>query len=298
MATGFRQLDVTDWARSLGSVTQPQHAGGAYGLRVHGIEVPSNQLVDAPAAWQSVEVRVRLTTDPQPPAEYINGETACLGVRAGGSVVLDRGSGRATFTLAERPTASALVHPHLAAVAAVWAHWSGREGFHAGAFLAAGGVWGLLGDKGAGKSSTLAALARMEVPVLCDDVLVLEGSTALAGPRSIDLRADAAHSLGVGEPLGIVGDRERWRIPLAPIAPELPFRGWVTLRWAEEPRIRPLRGAERMRELLAHRALRVPPRTPAALFDLGDRPFFEFSRPRRWGSIDDALKLLLASLSG
>ena len=123
------------------------------------------------------------------------------------------------------------MHPHLAGAAAVLSHWCGRDSFHAGAFVVDGGVWGLLGDKGAGNSSTLVSLARAGVPIVSDDVLVLDKATAYAGPRSIDLRTDAAQTLRTGQPLGMIGDRARWRVPLGPVEPELPFRGWVTLRW-------------------------------------------------------------------
>jgi hypothetical protein len=211
---------------------------------------------------------------------------------------MDRDRGMATFTLAAEPMASALIHPHLAAVAAVWAHWAGHDGFHAGAFLTDGGVWGVLGEKGSGKSSILAALAKRGVPIVCDDVLVLADRTAFAGPRSIDLRADAAEQLGIGEPLGVIGERERWRVGLGPIEPELPFRGWIALGWSQQPMIRPLEGAGRLRQLLANRALLVPPRSPSSVFDLAELPFFEFSRPRRWDTMYGALGDLLGAISG
>lgn len=211
---------------------------------------------------------------------------------------MDRIRQRATFTLPASPTPSSLVHPHLAVVGAVCAHWSTREAFHAGAFVTDGGVWGVLGEKGAGKSSMLAALSRAGIAILADDLLVLDGQRAFAGPRSIDLRRDAASSLALGYPLGVVGDRERWRVALEPIRPELAFHGWVALRWSEEPAIRPLRGADRLRELLVHRALRIPPRTPAALIELASLPFVELSRPRRWSSIQQAADRLLDKVSG
>lgn len=273
-------------------------AVGAYGLRVHGIAAVPTELTDAPAHWPTVELRVRVMSTPTPPTEYIDREHARLQVRSGGYVSMDRTSCRAEFTFSARPTASALLHPHLAAVGAVWSHWSGREAFHAGAFLAHGGVWGLLGEKGAGKSSMLAALARAGAPIVCDDVLVLDGSTALAGPRSIDLRADAARQLRMGESLGMVGERERWRVPLEAIAPELPFRGWVALRWSEQPALQRLLGVGRLRELLEHRALRVPPRVPTASVELASLPFLELCRPRRWSAIDDAAEQVLSALSG
>jgi hypothetical protein len=271
---------------------------GAYGLRVRGIDLPSDQFVEAEGHWPTVEVHVQVLPVPPSPAEYIDGRAARLQVRPRGSVFMDRLAGHAAFTLPAEPTASALLHPHLAAVGAVWSYWSGRESFHAGSFLAGGAAWGVLGDKGSGKSSTLAALAAAGVPILCDDVLVLDGTTAFAGPRSIDLRADAARTLGIGEPLGVIGDRERWRVALEPIQPEIPFRGWVDLRWSEEPVVRSVQGAERLRRLLEHRALRIPPHDPAALFELAGLPFLEFGRPRRWSSITAALELLLESVSG
>lgn len=277
----------------------PHQVGrGAYGLRVYGIELPSKQLVDGTDQWPAVRLRVRVVPGPTSPPEYIAAGAACLQVRPCGSVLMDRADARATFTLAAKPTASALLHPHLAGVGAVWSYWLGRESFHAGAFVAGGAVWGVLGDKGSGKSSTLAALARAGVPILCDDVLVLDGVTAFAGPRSVDLRADAARTLGIGEPLGVIGDRERWRVALEPIQPELTFRGWVDLRWSDEPVVRSLQGAERLRRLLEHRALRIPSRDPAALFELAGLPFLELGRPRRWCSITPALELLLEAVSG
>ena len=218
---------------------------------------------------------------------------ALLRLRSGGSVEIDRLARRAVFRLPTRPDDRVLVHPHFAGVAAVAAHWLGRESFHAGAFVAGGGVWGLLGDRGAGKSSMLASLALAGVPVLCDDVLVLDGLTALAGPRSLDLRSDAAAHLGIGEPLGVIGQRERWRVPLQPIAPELPFRGWVVLGWDEQTVVRRARGSERLTSLLPHRAARLYPPQPQELIELSSLPFLQLLRPRRWDSADDALRLLL-----
>ena len=261
------------------------------------MQAPASQLVEAPPHWPSIELRVRVSAASPAPAEYLGADMASLNVRPRGCVVIDRLRQNAVFTLPTRPTATALVHPHFAAVAAVSSLWRGRDSFHAGAFVADGRVWGLLGEKGFGKSSTLAALARRGVPVLSDDVLVLDGDTAFAGPRSLDLRADAARRLGTGQPLGVVGERERWRMPLGTIESELPFLGWVRLRWSEVPRVRELRGSERLRELLVSRALHTPPPDMAALIDYAARPFFELSRPRDWSSMEDGLRRLLAAVT-
>src|ERR1019366_7601680 len=194
---------------------------------------------------------------------------------------IERGAGCATFMLGQRPSDGALVHPHLASVAVVAAHWLGRETFHAGAFLAGGGVWGVLGDKEAGKSSLLASLALAGVPVVSDDILVLDQMTALAGPRSIDLRAGAARHLAVGEAVGVMGTRERWRLVLGPIAAEAPMRGWVLLRWDTDTGVRALSGSERLIKLAAHRGGRLYPPEPGLLVALSALPVLELRRPHR-----------------
>lgn len=272
--------------------------GGAYGLRLGGVEAPPGQLIEAPPHWPPIELRLSVAPNAPEGREYVNGDSAKLAIRSGGTVVIQRTPERATFVMRTTPTPSALVHPHLASVAAVSSYWNGRESLHAGAFVADGGVWGLLGDKGAGKSSMLAMLAQRDTAVVCDDVLVLDKATAFAGPRSIDLRADAARALGLGSSLGVVGDRERWRVPLGPIEPELPFRGWVTLRWAQKETVRELRGSQRLHELLRHVALRVPRREPIALVELSSLPMLELSRPPAWCSTDDVLGRLLATICG
>ena len=270
---------------------------GAYGFRILGVPVANGQLVRAPAHWPTLELIVRVTSAPAPPADRVGTDTAVLRLRSGGSVEIDRLARRAIFRVPARPDDRALVHPHFAGVAAVAAHWLGRESFHAGAFVAAGGVWGLLGEKGAGKSSLLASLALAGVPVVSDDLLVLDGLTALAGPRSVDLRLDAAMRLTAGEPLGVIGERERWRLPLAPIAPELPLRGWVVLGWDERTMVTRPQGSERLSALLPHRGARLYPPKPEELIELSSLPLLELRRRRCWDSADDALRRLLEAVA-
>lgn len=142
---------------------------------------------------------------------------AQLRLRNGGEIAIDRRAGRVVFRVPHPVRADELVHPYLAPAAAVIARWLGRESIHAGAFAGRDTAWGLVGGRGAGKSSTLAWLARAGMEVLCDDMLVLEGRTPLAGPRSVDLREDAAARLGAGEEIGLTGARERWRLQLGPV---------------------------------------------------------------------------------
>ncbi len=285
--------DVAHYAVQTVNGRDVDDAGGAYGFRLRGVPSARALLVDAPLHWPRLDLDVRVAPDPDPPGDRVDEQAAVLRLRSGGSVRIDRRAGRATFVLRERPRDVALVHPHLASVAAVAARWLGRETFHAGAFLAGGGVWGVLGDKEAGKSSLLALLALAGVSIVSDDVLVLDGATALAGPRSIDLRSGAAAQLHAGEPLGVIGGRERWRVALDPVAAELPMRGWVLLGWDARTVARPVVGSSRLVTLGAHRGARLYPPDPGALVQLSALPFIELRRPRRWDSARDAVQRLL-----
>jgi hypothetical protein len=269
---------------------------GAYGFRLAGVAA-QELLVEAPPHWPSLELRVRISPDQGPAREYVDDAIAILRPRSGGWIELDRHAGRATFCLRQRPPDAALVHPHLASVAVVSAYWLDRESFHAGGFTFNGRVWGVLGGRNAGKSSFLAQLALSGIPILCDDVLILEGTTALAGPRSVDLRASAASHLGVGDPLGVVGTRERWRLNLPPVDAEVPLAGWVSLAWSEEPEVRRPRGGDRLRTLASHRGSTLYPSSPAALIDLSGLPFVQLRRPRSWNRSADSMQLLLEALA-
>jgi hypothetical protein len=278
-------------------IIEDKPPGGAYGFTVAGLSDARALLVDAPPHWPRVELSVQRPREPTAPPERVDDATAVVHLSSGGWVTIDRQRRAAVFSMPLTPSPAALVHPHLAAVGVVEAHWQRRESFHAGAFVENGGVWGLLGVKGAGKSSMLASLAESGVPVLCDDLLVLSGLTALAGPRSIDLREAAAQRLGAGVELGRIGERERWRVALEPVPAELPFRGWVELRWGKRVSVCAKRGSERLRALLPHRGLRVTPARPEQLIGLAAMPMLELHRPAAWGSHEQAINTLLRSVT-
>ncbi len=267
---------------------------GAYGFTLRGADAGARGLlVDAPAAWPALELGCRIDAAPPPEREHVSDARARLLLAGGGWVELERAGLRAQLVLPERPAPGALVHPHLAPVAAVASRWLGRESFHAGAVVLGDGAWGLLGDKEAGKSSTLAALALAGHPVLTDDLLVIDGRRAQAGPRAIDLRSDASRRLGAGEPLGRVGLRDRWRLRLEPVAAEVELRGWIVLAWGDEaPSLTAIRGAARLQTIVPHRAVRLLPADPAALVGLSSLPCLELRRPRDWSSLAGSVRLL------
>ena len=252
---------------------------GAYGFEITGVDGARSLVAGVPESWPRLAIEVMPET-PGPPSDGVGADRAELRLTGGGWVAVDRAPGRAVFHVPNSPGPEGLVHPYLAPVALISARWLGRESFHAGAFVAGGGVWAILGGKEAGKSTTLAWLAQSGRPVVCDDALILDGTTALAGPRSIDLREESARRLGIGEPLGRVGRRDRWRVPLAPVPPELPFRGWVSLEWGEEIAVEPLRGAARLPALAPHRGVFLEPPRPALLVEYAGLPHWRLRRPR------------------
>jgi len=189
---------------------------GAYGIRLEGLEAAAELLV--PVADDTPLYRVESAVGrPEPGPEHVDDDGAVLRLRSGGRVLIDRHAGRARFEVPHPVRPDELVHPYLAPAAAVIGRWLGRESVHAGAIAVDGRALGIVGVRGAGKSSTLAGWALDGGEVLCDDLLVLDGRTTFVGPRSIDLREDAAAQLGAGEAIGVTGARERWRLRLAPI---------------------------------------------------------------------------------
>ena len=268
---------------------------GAYGLRIEGARGAASLLVAVPAEWPEITLRTRIGTA-APGGEYVSETEARLRLRNGGEITIDRSEGEVVFTVPEPVSDQALVHPYLAPAAAVIARWLGREPFHAGAFCLPGGAWGVLGEREAGKSSLLAWLALQGRDVLCDDMLVIAGDTAFAGPRSVDLRRETALHLGAGEELGMVGARERWRVGLPPIDPEVPLAGWIFLEWGDEVSVSPVEPGERLARLLHHRGVRLPPASHEALLGLSALPAWELRRPQDWASLADAGEALLDAL--
>ena len=291
------------WARgtSYGSEDMsaaPPDARGAYGLRLAGVDEVADLLVPAEPAWPLIELSATVgEVSPEP--QWVSRDGARLRLRAGGQVEIDWVRGHARFTLPSAAGQADLLHPYLATVAAVAAHRAGNEGFHAGAVVAEGGAWVVIGDKGAGKSSLLAGLALAGHEVVADDVAILDGAgRVLAGPRFIDLRAGAAEELGAGESIGVVGTRERFRMRLADVPSGTPLRGFVRLDWADAAAVTRVPAARRLTELYANRIARLEPADPAPMLELSALPMLELQRPRDWKQSGANAQLLLDALAG
>jgi hypothetical protein len=253
-------------------------------------------LSPASASWPHLEVK-RKRGDGDADGEWLTETEARLKLQNGGQIELERERERVTFVLPRPVRTAELIHPLLAPVGAVMAYWLGRECFHAGAFVAGGKTWGVVGSRGSGKSTTMARLALAGIPVVGDDLLVVRDRTAFAGPRAVDLRRDAAARLGVGEELGVVGARERWRLALDGVRPETALAGWIFLAWGERVEMVGVPGSERVVRLHGGRGINLPPRDPEKLLDLATLPAWELRRPRGWRSLDDAVECLLQAVA-
>jgi len=252
-------------------------------------------LVRSGASWPALRVVVERGDPPAAPPS-LDDNAAVVRFTNGGALIVDRRAALATYTLPEGASAEELVHPYLAPAAAAMSRWHGREAFHAGAFVSGAGAWGLLAEREGGKSSTLARLAVEGTPILCDDVLVVDGPTAFAGPRAIDLREGAARELAAGRSLGVVGTRERWRMELDQVDAEVELRGWIFLTWDDRVALEPVPPGGRLRVLAGQRAVVLPPLDPTVLLRLAALPGYELRRPHRWSSIGMAVQLLLTEL--
>ena len=268
--------------------TRSQRPCGAYGLRLSGVDGIERYLVDAPDSWTPIEVILRAG-----PVETEDGwiapRRAEFVTLSGGLIHLDLDQAQAIVTAPVAPGAEEIVHPYLSSIGAMSAYLMGEECFHAGAVALDGGAWAIVGDREAGKSSTLASLAARGIPIVCDDMLVLRGRTALAGPRSIDLRRDAARALGLGDEIGVVGTRERWRLHVGPVEPELELCGWIFLEWGDELEMRPIPASERLERLLEARGALLPPTEPSALLEFAGLPGFALRRPHGLDSLQATL---------
>jgi hypothetical protein len=269
---------------------------GAYGFSLVGVEGVDDLLVTAPD-WPPLELVRRIgSSDAQ--MDSLGDEMARLRLVDGGEMVVEREPARAIYTTPLALSDQELVHPYLAPAAALAARWRGHESLHAGAFVLDGGAWMTMGEKGAGKSFTLASLTQRGVPVVADDVVVVAESRVFAGPRAIDLRAEGARALGMGERMPGTGGRERWRVPLEPTEPEFELRGWILLTWTSGAEaVVKVPPGDRLHVLARSRVVAVETHRPDLLLRLVGLPAFEYRRRAGATSPGDGIERLLEALS-
>lgn len=271
-------------------------SGSAYGLRVDGPLPPELLNADLPDDWPLVSVAIVPDEVERPDAIELDERRGRLPLLTGGVLEVTREPLAATFHGGRPFAPDELVHPGLAGVGAMAAVWLGRESIHAGAVLVGGRAWAVTAEKEAGKSTTMAALARRGLPIVTDDVLVLDGPDALAGPRSVDLREGAARWLGVDPVTSAARNGARARVQLGPVPPRVPLAGWVFLDWGDEIAVEPVRPTRRAALLLRQRTMQRELSRAGGLLDLAALPAVRLVRPRDLSRLDEALDRLLDRL--
>ena len=264
---------------------RPDRPVGAYGLTFAG--VPGRLLLPVPpsANWPHVSVATTFETAPMPRGG-VGPDKAFLPLVDGSWVALDRRNQLATV-MGGPSGFDELLHPFLATAAVVFSWWHGRSAFHGGAFARPGGpAWALLGQRGAGKSSTLAALAAAGAEIVADDLLVVEDGDVFAGPRLLDLRPDAAGELGA---LGASAVRAgaRHRLELGPVTSQLPLAGWIFLTWGSTVSLTRLTPGEWLERATSHMNT-VTTGSPSILA-LSGAEAWQLTRPHELASLEAAV---------
>jgi len=283
-------------------VAGPTIQGGrsVYGLRVSGLDDVAELGSPAGAAEDDlIPVQVRRSLGGHPALRGLDGDRGVRALPDGRHLLLDRAAGEATFYGPPIPT-DELPHPYLGPVAVTFNRWAGREVFHAGAFAAVGHAWLVLGPRTAGKSTLTAALAAARIPILADDLVVTDGTTVWAGPRSIDLREalptrvlacwPANRSAPALSPSRL-GTRLRMALPTT--VTRWPLGGWFFLHWNDHRAAEPVALPQLLGRLAANRCLPTLPSDPARMLSLASRPAWDLRRPREWAALPATVDLLL-----
>ncbi|MBW3574831.1 MAG: hypothetical protein KY450_08200 [Actinobacteria bacterium] len=271
---------------------------GAYGLTFTGAvaALARHVLVPAPKGWPEVELCWAPPLSDPPPASFFGVDEAVLALVSGGHAVLDRPRRIARFCKADPPDGHQVAHPCLSTASSYFARWDARLSFHASVVVLHGAAWGVLGSKEAGKSTTVAWLAQAGYDVLSDDLLVLDGPMALAGPRIIDLRLPSAERIG-REGLVVVRKGERHRLLLPGVAAEVPFGGFLVLTAGHEVSVERTPLADRLEILRHHLTLRQVGAPAVALLELVSLPMWRVQRSSDWEHLPMLLERLVATVS-
>jgi hypothetical protein len=269
----------------------------AYGYRITGIAARGMLALNGAQAWPVLSVSTAIESRDGARRVDLGPDRACIDVLAA-RLLLEREPIRLTALADTRLPDADLVHPCLWPAAAVFARWRGLETLHGGAFVDdRGGAWAVVGARGAGKSSLLAALAIAGHEVVADDLLVLDGADCFAGPRCVDLRPDAAAALGLGA-LPSVRSTRRRRLVLAPCNGSFTLRGCFYLDWGERLTMEPLTPAEHLGVLTTQRRIAGLGANIEQLIALSGLPAFRMRRPRATGSVGATRAALLEAIRG
>ncbi len=146
---------------------------------------------------------------------------------------------------------------------------------HAGAVAIQGRGWILVGESGAGKTSTVARLVRQGAVYLSDEIAVLDPANGTVAPFAIPMAIKPWTAKAAGRlPRGSDVIREgvtRFRLPVDRAAGPVPVQGFVLLDHGQPPaRLRPISRAQFLVAMAHHHSsLRHPHRLSDAFAGFG-----------------------------
>ncbi len=218
---------------------------------------------------------------------------------AGTRLQIDRDARSADLFAGADVSAERLVHPCLAPLAIAAAHWQRRVPLHASAVIIDGRAWALLAERGDGKTTTVAALARAGHGVLTDDLLVVDADLqAHAGPRCVDLRRASADQFPEAVRVDDFPGRERFRLTPGPVPASVPLAGFVRLLWSEHRQgLTPIRTVDRLPLIGAAISVSGPLANPGLVLELASLPVYALERPHDLTTLDASVEAI-ASLAG
>lgn len=288
---------------------------GAYGLALDSRAFPPerlNAMGSAAERWTVIRRRVEAGSAAAlgTPASAPSDNLPVLGdseiddhwahvVVAGTRLQIDRGARSAELFATDDVSPERLVHPCLAPLAIAAAHWQRRVPLHASAVVIDGRAWALLAERGDGKTTTVAALARAGHGVLTDDLLVVDADLqAHAGPRCVDLRRASAEAFPEAVRVDDFPGRERFRLTPGRVPPTVPLAGFVRLLWSEHRQgLTPIRAADRLPLIGAAISVSGPLANPGLVLELASLPVYALERPHNLTSLDASVDAI-ASLAG
>jgi hypothetical protein len=141
----------------------------------------------------------------------------------------------------------------------------------------------------------LVELHRRGYGIVADDMIVLMGGMAFAGPRCLDLRPEVASRVdGEGDAVLVRGG-SRTRLSLPSVPAIVPFAGWIVLEEGSTLGAVRVPLAERLPYL--RRQLMMGARPVTAGLDLLAHPMWALRSPRTWAALPAAADALLAAVT-
>lgn len=280
---------------------------GVYGMHVDGLDSSSAMMVqvraDAP--------RLRVVQSPFGWSEHGN-PSGVYDLVDGGRLAIFAEADLCVFTLPYVVSDDEILHPWLVSAICDSASRLGRLAIHGGVLGFGTHAVAVVGARGAGKSTLMAAAAAArlrsepmlfgttarQVPeVLADDLVVVEGDTVFPGPRCVDLRPSSVEFFSQ---LVIRPSRNdsRFRVVLPPCVPEARLVGFVVLEWAAEVSMVEVPAAHRIPALLDHLSAGNSRREHEAVLRLAEKPVWVLRRPRDPALLDGALGLIADAVAG